>query len=138
MARNLLIKIVKMKNNFVNTDQEHLMRNALDVYIKQHRAISKNIANATDPDYKRVKTDFSHLLKRTESTSAVKTTSEKHIPSMEIVRSNSSDCSEEDEAVDYTREMTEMAANQIKYEFVTRALNKYFKGLMTSIVGRFG
>jgi len=41
----------------------NLIKRSLDVYDKQHQAISKNIAHANDKNYKRVNTDFSKVLK---------------------------------------------------------------------------
>ena len=116
---------------------EQLLKRALDVHGKQHKAIAQNIANASNPDYTRVSTDFSRLLKSTAGLSKVKTTHEKHIRSSrfnnESIRGQNAD---KGEKVDFTREMTEMAENQIKFEFVARALNRYFKGLSAAIVGR--
>jgi len=126
-----------MKINLFKTKHEQLLKRALDVHDKQHKAIAQNVANASNPDYSRVSTDFSELLKSASGQSKVKLTNEKHISSSLFKSRSIRDMdSDKGENVDFTREMTEMAENQIRYEFVTRALNRYFKGLSTAIVGR--
>ena len=40
-----------------------------------------------------------------------------------------------DNEVDLTEEMTHLAENQIRHEFVTRLLNRYYSGISTSITG---
>ncbi|MDP8237836.1 MAG: flagellar basal body rod protein FlgB [Candidatus Hatepunaea meridiana] len=126
-----------MKINIAHTKYEQLLKQALDVHSKQHKAIAQNVANANNPDYSRVSTDFSQLLESAKDKSEIKATLEKHITSKQIPeRRNQLQGDGKGEKVDFTREMTEMAENQIKYEFIARALNRYFKGLSTSIVGR--
>jgi len=38
--------------------------------------------------------------------------------------------------VDMSREMADLAENQIRYEFVSRALKQYYAGLSSAILGR--
>ena len=45
-----------------NLKQNLILKRALNVYQKQHEAISKNIKNVNKDSYKRVNTDFSHDL----------------------------------------------------------------------------
>ena len=126
-----------MKIKLFHTNNEQLFKQALDLHGKQHKAIAQNIANASNPDYDRVSTDFSRMLESVISPSKVKTSNEKHISSSHFNnRSNQDRNSNTDGQVDFTREMTDMAENQIKFDFAARALNRYFKGLSNAIVGR--
>jgi len=126
-----------MKIKLFNTNNAQLFKRALDVHGKQHKAIAQNIANASNPDYTRVSTDFSRLLESAVGPSKVNITNEKHICSSQFSdRSIQDQYADKDEKVDFSREMTDMAENQIKFDFAARALNRYFKGLSNAIVGR--
>lgn len=117
-----------------NTQQIDLVKKSLDVYQKQHEAIAKNIAHANDPDYKRVKSDFSSVLKSSLS-SPMRVTNEKHIAqTLEPLRKSRDQ--EEDGRVDVSADMGALAENQIKYEFASRALSRIYRSLNLSITGR--
>lgn len=117
-----------------NTKQINLVKKSLDVYQRQHEAIAKNIAHANDPDYNRVKTDFSQVLKSSLS-GPMRVTNEKHISqTFEPLRKSSE--SSEAERVDVSADMGALAENQIKYEFASRALSRIYRGLNLSITGR--
>ncbi len=115
------------------TKTMQLAKQALDVYAKQHEAIAKNVANVNNPDYVRQNTDFSKYLQNPDG-QVLKTTNTKHIPipSPQVPISKS----EREEKVDITREMGELAVNQIRFDFVSRALARMYKGLEASIIGR--
>ncbi len=106
------------------------------VYGKQHRAIAHNVANANRPGYKRVPTDFSRILQDAARPEKLKTTREKHIGTPRPVEGAAPVQSTDGEEVDFAREMTDLAENQIRYEFVTRALNRHFQMLNISITGK--
>ena len=56
------------------------LKKALNIYQKQHEAISKNVSNASNENFKRVNTDFSAQLDDVQNTtSSLKTTDVKHI-----------------------------------------------------------
>lgn len=113
----------------------NLIKRSLDVYDKQHQAISKNIAHANDNNYKRVNTDFTKVLK-TASDSKFKMTNNKHIvldnhqEKFSLKKQNGSG------TVDITQEMGDLAVNQIKFEFSARVLRRFYEGISTSIRGR--
>ena len=105
----------------------------MDVYAKQHESIAKNVANANDPNYKRVKTDFSEEL-HVATTQKLKTTDPRHI---NVSQNNNETSSEsQDEPVDINQEMAELAVNQIQFNFVTNVLKKAYGGLNSAILGR--
>gem|GEM_PF-913480 len=117
-----------------NTKQINLVKKSLDVYQKQHEAIAQNIAHANDPDFNRVKTDFSQVLK-TSLSGPMRVTNEKHLSQIsEPLRKSTANS--EDERVDVSADMGALAENQIKYEFASRALSRIYRGLNLSITGR--
>ena len=125
-----------MKINLFNTEKVRLMKKALDIYQKQNKAIAQNVANASNPNYYRTKTDFSNVLKSVSSQSNLKVTDERHITSsrFNIV---ATDDKQEAQNVDITREMAELAENQIRHEFVSRGLGGTYGGLKKSISGKY-
>lgn len=114
-----------------------LLKQSLNVYDKQHQAIAKNIAHANDENFKRSNTDFSSVLK-TASDSKMKLTNHRHI-SIENIQSGSSTGDKKVAGkVDYTKEMGDLAVNQIKFDFSARVLRRFYEGISTSIRGRLG
>ncbi|KAA3617631.1 MAG: flagellar basal body rod protein FlgB [Calditrichaeota bacterium] len=109
-----------------------LYKQALDVHTKEHEAIAKNVANAHNTNYKRVKTDFSDELK-VALNQTLKQSDVRHMDSK-----GSSGVSEgaEEEGVDLNEEMANLAVNQIRFDFVSNMLKKAYRGLNTSITGR--
>lgn len=125
-----------MFSKILSNGQSQLLKKALNVYQKQHEAISKNVANASNDDYKRINTDFSSELHQAKTSNAdLKTTNSKHISSNDN-SSLSLKEKKEGNTVDITREMGLLAENQIKYEFATRALSRMYKGISNSITGK--
>jgi len=125
-----------MFSKILSNGQSQLLKKALNVYQKQHEAISKNVANASNDDYKRINTDFSSELQQAKTSNAdLKTTNSKHISSNDN-SSLSLKEKKEGNTVDITREMGLLAENQIKYEFATRALSRMYKGISNSITGK--
>ena len=125
-----------MFSKILSSGQPQLLKKALDVYQKQHEAISKNVANASNDNYKRTNTDFTSELQQVQSSNAeLKTTNPKHISSNDNSTSLLNE-KKEGNTVDITREMGLLAENQIKYEFATRALSRMYKGISNSITGK--
>ena len=119
-----------------NTEHLGLMKKSLDVYTKQHEAIADNISNANNPDFERVKTDFSNILKdNLERT--LRTTNERHIAEPEPLERKGM-AGKKKEEIDLSREMSELAENQIRYDFAARVLRKNYQLLNMSITGRSG
>ena len=118
-----------------NTNKIELLKKALDVYQKEHEAISKNVANASNPDFKRLKTDFSSELETVKSGN-LKTTNDKHLAVSQFDTNPMGGNENEDKQVDLAQEMAELGVNQIKYDFAARVLKKAYQSLDASIIGR--
>ncbi len=128
------MKINNLKHNLI-------LKRALNVFQRQHEAISKNIKNVNKVNYKRINTDFSHDLTTAASElqyqqKSLRTSHKRHLdegpPWESKIPIKESDGTEVDLAI----EMAELAENQIKYEFTTRMLNRLYRGISTSITGR--
>lgn len=117
-----------------NTPNIALLKKSLDVYARQHEAIAKNIANANNPEYKPEKTDFSELLKNNME-HTLKTSNPRHIAHPQD-QDGELDTNGSPKSVDISREMGELAENQIRYDFAARALNRTYRGLFGAITGK--
>lgn len=134
--------LYKMRNEEItmkifDIPKVNLIKKSLDVYNKQHQAISKNIAHANDKNYKRIDTDFSRVLK-SASDSGLKTTHAKHIIPSGEEEIFSLKSTRGKGSVDFTEEMGDLAVNQIKFEFSARMLRRFYESIGTSIRGRIG
>lgn len=124
-----------MKVDVFNTDQKNLVKRAIDVYNKQHSAISKNIANVNDPYYKKIKTDFSEELQNAQNNSPITQSDPKHITTPHY-EATLFPADKGLGKVEITKEMADLAENQIRNEFATKRLSGYFDTLELSIKGR--
>jgi len=125
-----------MKISLFNTQHAKLMKNALDVYAKQIRGNAENIANIDRPGYVRKRTNFAEELQAARSQSGLNTTHQKHISHPHYSQESKASGSSEKNSVDLTQEMSELAENQIRHEFVSKTLAKYYMGLKRSIRGQ--
>ncbi len=115
------------------TPTASLFKKALDVYTRQHEGIAKNVAFANDPDYKKVKTDFSAELQKLTDR-RLKVSDERHLGNPETPTPLRPDSV--DENLDIAEEMSKLAENQVRFDFTARALRRKFDGLDTAINGR--
>lgn len=115
------------------TENIQLVKKSLDLYTRQHGAIAKNIANANTENYTREKTDFTNVLKQ-DLDRTLKVTHALHI--QESKTPDRSSAKGPQEKVDVSKEMGELAQNQIRYDFAARTLAKAYRALNLSIVGR--
>ncbi len=125
-----------MNIKLFSSKYSQVMNKALDVYTRQHKAIAQNIANGSNPDSKRINTDFSMALQDAEA-ARLRCSDPRHINSTSLT--GMADLRQEsisDESVDLTREMAELAEMQIRYDFVSRALSRFYRGISTAITGR--
>ena len=84
-----------MFSKILSNGQPQLLKKALNIYQKQHEAISKNVSNASNENFKRVNTDFSSELNNVQNTtSSLKTSNAKHLSGSNSENSNSNDSSE--------------------------------------------
>ncbi len=113
------------------------LKEAIQQQEKRQEAIAQNIAHAEDPNYRKVNSDFSAVMEKTASQSRLKATNRKHIThSTQTASSGTTNKAVTGPEVDLTEEMVNLTDNQIRYDFSTRALGRYYRGLSTSIVGR--
>ncbi len=127
----VLIKDDSMKMNGVAPVE--LLKRSLNVYTKQQGAIAENVANANNPDYQRLETDFTNELHNAQQ-NRLKTSSGRHLAGDKLpVPQNGAAA---DEAVDITVEMADLAVNQLHFEFSAQALRRNYSLLLSSITGR--
>lgn len=124
-----------MELKLFNTKNSQLLKKALETYGQERAAISENIANVNNPGFRRIDTDFSAVLKEEMNDNSLKVTDPKHLANSRFKTLTQSAANGEGE-VDLTREMSDLAANQIKHEFVSKVLRRYYAGLSSAILGR--
>lgn len=112
------------------------MKQTLQAYELQYKAISTNIANLNNASHQRVKTDFNEMLATRLDQSGLKATHPKHIHPSSNSPAGNLTVDKENPKVDMSREMADLAENQIRYEFASRALRRLYDGLSASILGR--
>ncbi len=123
------------------------LNKALDAYALRQRTISKNIANVSSTDYKPQNVKFEeyfdeqnteikgnttiseHFKLGEDKTHEVKgNAEERELPQAEVYFTGESH-------VNIDREMADLAENQIRFRFASRALKKYFEAINSSITG---
>ncbi|MCD6100879.1 MAG: hypothetical protein DRP92_05665 [Candidatus Neomarinimicrobiota bacterium] len=123
------MKVEWLDNGYIN-----FVKKAIRSLEKQHEAISENIANVSNPEYVRKRTDFLRFLEMQGGKSKLVITRRKHIPGLE----DEGDVlmGSDKEKVDINREMSELAENQVRHDFVTRVLRSIYDSLNKSITGK--
>ncbi len=124
-----------MELKLFNTNNSQLLKKALETYGQERAAIAENIANVNNPSFRRIDTDFSAVLKEEMDDNRLKVTDPRHLANSRFKKLAQSEANGEGE-VDLTREMSDLAANQIKHEFVSKVLRRYYAGLSSAILGR--
>ncbi len=126
-----------MDIGILTTNYANLLKKAVDVHDKQHKAIAQNVANVNTAKYERINTNFSEQLQSAMNRSGVRASRENHIQHSNWNKaSTTSGQKNSGGSVDLAREMTDLSVNQIRFEFVTRSLARYYSGISTAIVGR--
>jgi len=132
-------------DNFLFKGRVALANKALDAYAARMTTAAKNIANVNTVGYKPEKVKFEELFQ--EQTIALQgaSTNEKHIPAgknpspnaeianrkipaHEIMMSGEND-------VNIDKEMAEIAQTQIRFQYASQSIGKYFKQLGAAITG---
>ncbi|MBO8130561.1 MAG: hypothetical protein H0Z29_03465 [Candidatus Marinimicrobia bacterium] len=128
---------IGMSVNLIDNEYINLVKRAIKALEKQHEAISENISNVANPYYRRKNTDFRHILQTEEKLSKLHITRNKHVQGLpdEITESTLS-IKKGDSEVDINREMSELAENQVRHDFVTRVLRGIYDKLNSSIKGK--
>lgn len=120
---------------------------AMNTSTLRQQVISNNIANAETPNFKRVEVSFETLLQQQmngNSTLIGKRTDARHFyigpnnsaaPSPEFMTDQSTMFNNNLNNVDIDREMSQLAANQLKYNGLIQQLNHEFKMKRTALGG---
>ena len=116
-----------------NTPSNALIKRSLDLLTRHHLNISENVSRMNDPDYKRKPTRFLDELARSERSMRLRSSNLRHI----VPDAADGHVPEwEKGKVQLTREMADLAQNQIRYDFSSRIMRRRFQGLLQSITGR--
>lgn len=116
-----------------NTPSNMLVKRSLDLLTRHHKNISENVSRMNDPGYLRKPTRFLDDLTGAERAMRLRSSKLRHIVPDERA-GHVPDW--EKGKVQLTREMADLAQNQIRYDFSTRILRRRFEGLLQSITGR--
>ena len=116
-----------------NNQPTVLLKRSLDVLMRHHRNISENVSNLNVEGYKRKPTRFLDELSEAQRRGQLQVSNPRHI------RPDPADRLPpewERGPVEITREMADLAQNQIRYDFSTRVMRRKFEGLTRAITGR--
>ena len=116
-----------------NNQPAVLLKRSLDLLMRHHRNISENVANLNVVDYERKPTRFLDELSGAQRRTSLRATSPRHIVP-DAAGEQAPDW--ERGPVEITREMTDLAQNQIRYDFSTRVMRRKFEDLTRAITGR--
>lgn len=120
--------------DILSTTHSDFLKKAIQVYDKQHRTITENIANVNNSDYARKNTNFLDELNASEENQRIRQTNPRHLGASEMETIPGS--AEGENGVELTQEMSDLAQNQIKHEFVSMMLSRYYDGLSSAIKGQ--
>lgn len=107
----------------------NLLRKSLDASVLRGQTIANNIANVNTKDYKRRYVTFEETLEESKKNISLYTTNEKHISDsddygeIEVKQDDSSSMRTDGNNVDIENEMTNLAANTLKYNALITELN---------------
>ena len=131
-------------DDFLFKERIHLMNKALDAYSLRMTTTAKNIANVNTVGYKPQRVKFEELFQDQMALSGTKT-DVKHIPAghnpdpkgelmdRKIPTAETLQSGENDINID--KEMAEIAQTQIRFQFASSSVSKYFKQLTAAITG---
>ena len=106
-----------------------LLKKSLNASVERGRIIANNIANVNTKEYKRHYVTFEENLEESKSKLELKTTNEKHISdkveygAIEVKRDEATSMRKDGNNVDIDNEMTNLAANTLKYNALITELN---------------
>lgn len=116
-----------------NNDSQILLKRSLDVLMRHNKNIAENVANINVKGYRRKPTRFLDELVDASSRKRLVTTHARHLRFTDKY----GDVPEYEKGkVEITREMTDLAQNQIRFDFSARMLRRKFEGLAQAISGR--
>ena len=116
-----------------NTQPTVLLKRSLDVLMRHNRNIAENVSNLNVEGYERKPTRFLDELSEAHRRTIMKISDSRH-----IVPDPTDILPPEWERgpVEITREMSDLAQNQIRYDFSSRVMRRKFEGLTRAITGR--
>ncbi len=119
---------------------------AMDLLSARRRLIASNVANAETPGYKAADLDFrSHLIQAGEemaSATRLIRTDARHMPSntpmgrdlpLVLSTETSGEARADGNTVELEKEVVKMAADQIRFQALTQALNRVFSTMKEAI-----
>ena len=110
-----------------------LLKRSLDLLMRHNRNIAENVANINVEGYERKPTRFLDELSEAQRSTSLRVTNTRHI----VPELGEGQVPEwEQGPVEITREMTDLAENQIRYNFSTSVMRRKFEGLTRAITGR--
>ena len=115
-----------------------LLRKSLDAYTTRHTAIAENMANVETKGFRPLKVQFESELERAldKNQPVTKKTDPKHMDIYNDMQSVKERVEELDAQVNIEDEMSELAQNQIRFDFVTKMLRARYETIKMSIRGR--
>ncbi len=121
-----------------------LLAKGLDAYALRHRVISDNVVNTETPGYRRKQVEFEEELQATRKRYGLRRTDPLHLGrggmnpekvTPEVTFDQRPSDVNDLNNVDIDREMTDMARNQLQFNFASQLSRLYFELLKTSIRG---
>ncbi|WBW95435.1 flagellar basal body rod protein FlgB [Oceanirhabdus sp. W0125-5] len=119
--------------NITDNNTYSLLKQGLDAASLRGRVISNNIANVNTKGYKKFKVQFEESLNSSSTT--FKRTSEKHLSlngnstdsGVRVVRDETGEMRTDGNNVDIDNEMTNLAANTLKFNAMVSEMNNLYK-----------
>ncbi|WP_250861817.1 flagellar basal body rod protein FlgB [Oceanirhabdus seepicola] len=119
--------------NIVDNNGYSILKQGLDAATLRGRVISNNIANGNTKGYKKFKVQFEESLNN--SSGSFKRTNEKHLSlngnkgasNVRVVRDETGEMRSDGNNVDIDNEMTNLAANTLKFNAMVSEMNKLYK-----------
>ncbi len=123
-----------------------IMNRALDAYSLRLRTISKNITNVNSPHYRPEMVKFEEFFHKQEVVLKGHRSSDRHIPigqSPDDVEGEVNNAPVPEPEIYFSgethvnidKEMSNLAQNQIRFQFVSQQMARHFRGLSSSITG---
>lgn len=127
-----------MKINPLSQTMVPVLKKSLDAYAMRHKAVAENIANVDTEGYRPRRVNFEENLQNAIQQQGVTglRTKPGHLKIGKQLVAVEETPSNEAAPVDIEQEMADLAANQIRFEFVSRVLNRQYEALRSSITGR--
>jgi len=112
-----------------------IAQKSLDACVLRQQALSKNIANAETPGYKRV--DVAHDFADRLKVAVLRGGAKGKLPNATLVEDTKARVQRADgNTVDLENELLQLNKNQVDHEYLTHLLGSHYKMLKTAITGR--